>query len=70
MHAALMTLLDSFWTKSNNFGQSACCQEGFECGGTIADKSWLEGGRRQFLLVNILNERLAQDDACNPDDFV
>ena len=40
-------LFDSFWTKYGNFGQSACCQEGYECGGTIADKPGLKGGRRQ-----------------------
>ena len=57
MFATLMTLLDSFWTKYGNFGQSACCQEGYECGGTIADKSRLEGGRRQALLLSRLLSR-------------
>ena len=26
----------------NNFGTGACFKRGYECGGTIADKSWLE----------------------------
>ena len=57
MLAIFMTLLDSFWTKYDNFGQSACCQEGYECGGKIADKSRLEGGRRQALLLSRLLSR-------------
>ena len=57
MLATLMTLLNSFWTKYGNFGHSACCQEGYECGGTIADKSRLEGGRRQALLLSRLLSR-------------
>ena len=52
-----MTLLNSFWAKYDNFGQSAFCQEGYECGGTIADKSRLEGGRRQALLLSRLLSR-------------
>ena len=46
MLATLMTLLNSFWTKYGNFEQ--CCQEGYECGGTIADKSQL--GPASFFL--------------------
>ena len=57
MLATLMTLLNSFWTKYDNFGQSACCQEGYECGGKIADKSRLEGGKRQALLLSRLLSR-------------
>ena len=38
--------------------------------GTIADKSWLVPAS-SFLLhvINILNERVAENDACNPHDF-
>ena len=57
MLATLMTLLNSFWTKYGSFGHSGCCQEGYECGGTIADKSRLEGGRRQALLLSRLLSR-------------
>ena len=69
MLAIFMTLLDSFWTKYDNFGQSACCQEGNECGGKIAKKSRLVPASFLRLLVNIMNERVAEDDACNLHDI-
>ena len=71
MLATLMTLVNSFWTKYDSFGQSSCCQEGYEYGGTIADKSRLVPAFFLLLLSRLLSndERVATDDTCNPHDF-